>query len=92
MTDPSVDVFDRESNFISERLPSLLAANPGLRVIVEHMTTKEAIDFVLKSGPNVGGTITPQHLLVSRNAMLVGGAAAQCGASIRRNSRPHAIV
>ena len=80
MTDPSVDVFDRESNFISERLPSLLAANPGLRVVVEHMTTKEAVDFVLKSGPNVGGTITPQHLLVSRNAMLVGGA--------RRNSRP----
>ena len=78
VTDPSVDVFDRESNFISERLPSLLAANPGLRVIVEHMTTKEAVDFVLKSGPNVGGTITPQHLLVSRNAMLVGGA--------RRNS------
>ena len=74
VTDPSVDVFDRESNFISERLPSLLAANPGLRVIVEHMTTKEAVDFVLKSGPNVGGTITPQHLLVSRNAMLVGGA------------------
>ena len=85
VTDPSVDVFDRESNFISERLPSLLAANPGLRVIVEHMTTKEAIDFVLKSGPNVGGTITPQHLLVSRNAMLVGGAP-RFGASIRRNS------
>ena len=96
MTDPSVDVFDRESNFISERLPSLLAANPGLRVIVEHMTTKEAVDFVLKSGPNVGGTITPQHLLVSRNAMLVGGAAARFGAIRRailwRNSRPHAIV
>ena len=85
VTDPSVDVFDRESNFISERLPSLLAANPGLRVIVEHMTTKEAVDFVLKSGPNVGGTITPQHLLVSRNAMLVGGAP-RFGASIRRNS------
>ena len=88
MTDPSVDVFDRESNFISERLPSLLAANPGLRVIVEHMTTKEAVDFVLKSGPNVGGTITPQHLLVSRNAMLVGGAPRRKSAQVfgRANS------
>ena len=96
MTDPSVDVFDRESNFISERLPSLLAANPGLRVIVEHMTTKEAIDFVLKSGPNVGGTITPQHLLVSRNAMLVGGARRNSeqvfGAIIGRTQSSHAAT
>ena len=92
VTDPSVDVFDRESNFISERLPSLLAANPGLRVIVEHMTTKEAVDFVLKSGPNVGGTITPQHLLVSRNAMLVGGAAPQFGAILGRAIRPRNSV
>ena len=53
--------------------PALLESAPGLRVIFEHITTKEGAQFVLEAGPNVAGTVTPQHMLVNRNAMLVGG-------------------
>ena len=68
-----VDVFERERVFVRERVPSLLQCAPGLRVILEHLTTKEAAEFVVGAGPNVAGTITPQHLLNNRNAMLSGG-------------------
>ncbi|KAL1526480.1 hypothetical protein AB1Y20_015190 [Prymnesium parvum] len=73
VTDPAVDIFDRERVFIEKKLPDLLQRASQLRVVLEHMTTKEAAQFVLSAGPNVAATITPQHLLVNRNAMLAGG-------------------
>jgi dihydroorotase len=74
VTDPAVDIFDRERVFVKTRLPELLERASRLKVVLEHMTTKEAVDFVLGgTHPNVGATITPQHLLANRNHMLVGG-------------------
>eukprot|EP00965_Chrysotila_dentata_P060542 2006599-Pleurochrysis_carterae.AAC.2 len=73
VTDPSVDIFDRERIFVKNKLPELLSHAPGLKVVLEHMSTREAVEFVESAGSNVAGTITPQHLLANRNAMLVGG-------------------
>jgi dihydroorotase len=73
VTDHSVDVFDREKEFIDRRLRSIVATFPKLRVVFEHITTADAVDFVLEAGPQVAATITPQHLHINRNAMLVGG-------------------
>lgn len=73
VTDHEVDVFDREAVFIERTLQGVMRDFPDLRVVFEHITTAEAADFVLASGPNVAATITPQHLHISRNAMLVGG-------------------
>jgi dihydroorotase len=73
VTDPAVDVFDREAVFIERILTPLLRELPGLKVVFEHATTEEAVAFVESAGPNVGATITPQHLHINRNAMLVGG-------------------
>ena len=73
VTDPAVDIFDREQVFIERRLAPLMARHPSLKVGFEHITTREAVDFVLGAGPNVAATITPQHLLLNRNALLVGG-------------------
>jgi dihydroorotase len=73
VTDPEVDVFDREAVFIDRALAPLLDALPELRVVFEHVTTQEAAQFVEGAGENVAATITPQHLHINRNAMLVGG-------------------
>jgi len=73
VTDPDVDVFDREAVFIERVLAPLLRDLPALKVVFEHVTTAEAVDFVNSAGPNVAATITPQHLHINRNAMLVGG-------------------
>ncbi len=73
VTDHDIDVFDREKEFIDRHLRKLVAAFPKLRVVFEHITTSDAVDFVLACGPNVAATITPQHLHINRNAMLVGG-------------------
>ena len=73
VTDHAVDVFDREREFIERHLRAIIAAFPRLRVVFEHITTSDAVDFVLAAGPNVAATITPQHLHINRNAMLVGG-------------------
>ena len=73
VTDHSVDVFDREKEFIERHLRAIVANFPRLRVVFEHITTSDAVDFVLSAGPNVAATITPQHLHINRNAMLVGG-------------------
>lgn len=72
-TEPHVDIFDRERVFVETRLPELLQRASQLKVVLEHMTTRAAAEFVLGAGPNVGATITPQHLLANRNDMLVGG-------------------
>ncbi|MCW1430444.1 dihydroorotase [Novosphingobium sp. JCM 18896] len=73
VTDHDVDIFDREAVFIERTLAPLVRDLPGLKVVFEHITTAEAADFVDASGPNIGATITPQHLHINRNAMLVGG-------------------
>lgn len=73
VTDHDVDIFDREAVFIERTLGKVVRDFPGLRIVFEHITTAEAVDFVLASGPNIGATITPQHLHINRNAMLVGG-------------------
>src|SRR6201996_3519617 len=73
VTDPAVDIFDREAVFI-ERVFSRIARDfPALKVVFEHITTAEAADFVSSSGPNVGATITPHHLRINRNAIFEGG-------------------
>lgn len=73
VTDPEIDIFDREKYFIDRVLGPLLRRHEGLRVVFEHVTTKDAVDFVQASSPRVGATITPQHLLLNRNDILVNG-------------------
>ena len=73
VTDHDVDVFDREAVFIERIFSRITADFPGLRTVFEHITTADAADFVASAGPNVAATITPQHLHISRNDMLVGG-------------------
>src|SRR5690606_4318627 len=73
VTDPAVDVFDREAVFLTRQLAPLLERLPDLRVVVEHITTAEAVAFVRAAGPAVAATITAHHLLYSRNAMFAGG-------------------
>jgi len=73
VTDPDVDVFDRETVFIERHLERIVRDFPALRVVLEHVTTAEGVAFVETSGGNVAGTITPQHLHLNRNAMFVGG-------------------
>ncbi len=72
-TDPAVDVFDREQRFIDERLTRILRDFPGLRVVFEHITTRDAVDFVLSGPPTLAATITAHHLLYNRGAMFAGG-------------------
>jgi dihydroorotase len=68
-----VDVFDREVVFIETVLQPLRQNFPELRIVLEHITTKDAVDFVLGEGPNLAATITPHHLEINRNAMFQGG-------------------
>jgi dihydroorotase len=72
VTDSHIDIFDREKAFIEKYLIPLIARFPKLRIVLEHITTAEAVKFVL-SASNVAATITPQHLLFSRNALFKGG-------------------
>jgi len=73
VTDPGVDVFDREKVFIERVLQPLLSRHPAIRLVFEHITTGEAADFVRDSGDNVAATITAHHLLYNRNAIFSGG-------------------
>lgn len=73
VTDPTIDPFDREKVFLERELTPLLEQIPDLKVILEHVTTKDAVDFVLSKGPNVAATITPQHLLYDRSHLFAGG-------------------
>ena len=73
VTDPDVDVFDRENAFIDRVLMPLMNRFPKLKIVFEHITTADAVDFVLNTGLTIGATITPQHLLLNRNAMFKGG-------------------
>jgi dihydroorotase len=73
VTDPAVDIFDREKAYIDRIFSRLVADFPALKMVFEHITTAEAVDFVLASGPNVAATVTPQHLVINRNALFDGG-------------------
>lgn len=73
VTDHDVDIFDREAVFIERTLKGLVRDLPSLKIVFEHITTSEAVDFVTAAPTNVAATITPQHLHINRNAMLVGG-------------------
>jgi dihydroorotase len=73
VTDPDVDVFDREAVFIERVLAPLVSQFPRLKIVFEHITTADAAKFVEQAGPNVAATITPQHLIINRNAIFAGG-------------------
>lgn len=73
VTDASIDVFDREKVFIDRHMVPLVRDFPGLKVVFEHITTREAAEFVAAAPANIGATITAHHLLMNRNAMFAGG-------------------
>lgn len=73
VTDPDVDVFDREAVFIERELVPVLDRHPNLKVVIEHVTTAEAVDFVMHGSPRIAATITAHHLLLNRNALFKGG-------------------
>lgn len=73
VTQANVDIFDREKRFLDEVLTDIVQQFPALKIVVEHITTKDAADFVWAQSNHVAATITPQHLLFNRNDMLVGG-------------------
>ena len=73
VTDPAIDVFDREAVFIDRILTDVVRRHPRLRIVFEHVTTREAVEFVRSAHAGVAATITPQHLLLSRNALFEGG-------------------
>jgi len=73
VTDADVDIFDREAVFIDRVLDPLRRATPGLRVVMEHITTEEGVAYAAAGGPDLGATITTHHLIINRNHILVGG-------------------
>lgn len=73
VTDPTTDVFDREALFVEGSLQQIVRDFPALKIVVEHITTREAADFVTAHGANVAATITPQHLLYNRTSIFTGG-------------------
>lgn len=73
VTDSHIDIFDREKVFIDQHLTQLVDTIPGLKIVFEHITTADAVEFVKAAPDRIAATITPQHLLLNRNDMLVGG-------------------
>jgi dihydroorotase len=73
LTDPAVDVFEREARFIDTVLAPLAERHRALRIVLEHITTRTAVEFVLSARAGVAATVTPQHLLMNRNALFAGG-------------------
>ena len=94
VTDPGVDVFDREAVFIERVLAPLLQRLPGLKIVLEHITTRQAAEFVAAAPANVGATITVHHLLYNRNAMFQGGIRPHyyCLPVLKRETHREALV
>jgi dihydroorotase len=94
VTDPEVDVFDREPVFLEEVLGPLVERFPGLKIVLEHITTREAVHFVEVTGPNVAATITAHHLLLNRNALFQGGVRPHhyCLPVLKREAHREALV
>lgn len=93
VTESHIDIFDREQVFIDLYLHKLVTAFPQLKVVFEHITTADAVDFVMESSANVAATITPQHLLLNRNDILVGGIRPHnyCLPVLKRSTHQHAL-
>jgi dihydroorotase len=94
VTDPDVDMFDRERVFVERELSRILRDFPALRLVVEHITTREAAEFVAAAPAHVGATITPQHLLWSRNALFDGGLRphAFCRPVLKRETHRRSLI
>jgi dihydroorotase len=94
VTDPAVDVFDREAVFIEQVLMPLQRDFPGLKLVLEHVTTRDGVDFVLGAGANVAATITAHHLLLNRNALFQGGVRPHhyCLPVLKRETHRRALV
>jgi dihydroorotase len=93
-TDPAIDVFDREKAFIEEVLGPTVDRFPGLKVVLEHITTRDAVHYVELTGPNVAATITAHHLLMNRNALFMGGVRPHhyCLPVLKREEHREALV
>lgn len=93
-TDPAIDVFDREQAFIEETLGPTVERFSGLKVVLEHITTREAAQYVEVTGPNVAATITAHHLLLNRNALFLGGIRPHhyCLPVLKRETHREALV
>jgi dihydroorotase len=94
VTDETCDIFDRERVFIDRHLTAITRDFPSLRVVLEHVTTSEAVQFVMAASENVAATITPQHLLFNRNAILAGGIRPHyyCLPILKRETHRQALV
>jgi dihydroorotase len=94
VTDPAVDIFDREAVFIEKVLTPLLKDFPALKVVLEHITTRDGAEFVSASGANVAATITAHHLLLNRNAIFAGGLRPHhyCLPVLKRETHRQALV
>jgi len=94
VTDPGVDIFDREKVFIDRILAPLVERVPGLKVVFEHITTADAVEWVLQAPSRVAATITPHHLLLDRNAIFSGGIDPHlyCLPVLKRNTHQEALV
>lgn len=94
VVDPNSDIFDREKLFIDRYLAQIVEAFPGLPVVLEHITTQEAVQFVLSASSMVAATITPHHLLMNRNDLLAGGIRPHhyCLPVLKRNADQQALV
>tara|TARA_R110002050_G_scaffold1244_5_gene8762 strand:- start:51996 stop:53045 length:1050 start_codon:yes stop_codon:yes gene_type:complete len=94
VTTPEIDIFDREKVFIEQILRPLLHEYPTLKVILEHITTADAVDFVMASDARIAATITPHHLLLNRNDLLVGGIHPHnyCLPVLKRNTHQQALI
>lgn len=94
VTDDGVDMFDRERVFVETLLPRILRDFPGLKIVLEHITTREAAEFVLAAPAALGATLTPQHLLYNRNALFAGGIRPHyfCLPVLKRESHRAALI
>ena len=94
VTDSHTDIFDREKAFIDNRLQKIIQDHPRLKVVFEHITTADAAQFVAEASNNVAATITPQHLLLNRNDLLVGGIRPHnfCLPVLKRNTHQAALL
>lgn len=94
VTDHDIDIFDREKVFLDRILSPLLRDYPELRVVLEHITTLHAVEFILDSDPRLAATITPHHLLLNRNDLLVGGIRPHhfCLPVLKRNTHQQALI
>lgn len=93
VTDTNIDIFDREAMFIDTYLINIIERFPNLKIVFEHITTKEATEFVQAASDNVAATITPQHLLLNRNDLFVGGIRPHnyCLPILKRNTHQQAL-